>query len=132
MILQISVEFKEAYELLVSAWAAAFVKQQGSLDLSREWFNWCQAKLSPQNLVLIDEIRRMEQAVPIALLLSCPHAGAAEFGLNGLGPCPAKRHMRSSTLSTPTRSADRRKACARCAKYWQKVWECGTSSISAA
>ncbi|MGI6148424.1 MAG: winged helix-turn-helix transcriptional regulator [Firmicutes bacterium] len=79
MILQISVEFKEAYELLVSAWAAAFVKQQGSLDLSREWFNWCQAKLSPQNLVLIDEIRRMEQAVPIALLLSCPHAGAAEF-----------------------------------------------------
>ena len=30
MILQISVEFKEAYELLVSAWAAAFVQQQGS------------------------------------------------------------------------------------------------------
>lgn len=79
MILQSAVEFKEAYELLVSAWAAAFAKQPGMLDLRRDWFNWCTAKLSGQNLALLEEIRHMEQAIPIALALNSPDSSAAGF-----------------------------------------------------
>lgn len=79
MILQFGVEFKEYYELLVSAWAAAFIKQQGQLDLSPDWFKWCTAKLSTQNYALLDEIRRIDPSLPIALLLSYPEESAAGF-----------------------------------------------------
>ena len=79
MILQFGIEFKEAYELLVSAWAGAFAKQPGMLGLSRDWFNWCTTKLSAQNLTLLEEIRRMEQAIPVALALNSPNPTAVGF-----------------------------------------------------
>lgn len=79
MILQFGVEFKESYELMVSAWAAAFAKQQGVLDISGDWYKWCKAKLSSQGLALLDEIRRMDQAIPVALLLYCPDETALGF-----------------------------------------------------
>lgn len=79
MILQFGVEFKEYYELLVSAWAASFIKQQGQLDLSPDWFKWCTAKLSTKNYALLDEVRRMDPSIPIALLLAYPEDTAAGF-----------------------------------------------------
>lgn len=114
MILQFRVEFKEAYELLVSAWAAAFAKQQGLLELRRDWFKWCQAKLSTKHLALLEEIRRMEQAVPVALLLNSPHSQAAAFikWVGALSGTDAYEIVYSFDPNTPRQSPQvLRKAC---------------------
>ena len=59
MILQFGVEFKEYYELLVSAWAFPFIKQQGQLDLSPDCLSGY-GKTLYKNYALLDEVRRMD------------------------------------------------------------------------
>lgn len=79
MILQFGVEFQEFYELIVSAWAITFSRQQGTLDLSPKWFEKNIPKLPPNILPILDTIRRFDGAIWYALLLNSPVSSAKEF-----------------------------------------------------
>ena len=131
MILQFGIEFKEAYELLVSAWAGAFAKQPGMLGLSRDWFNWCTTKLSAQNLTLLEEIRRMEQAIPVALALNSPNPTAVGFikWVNSLSGSDAYEIIYSFDPNAQRKTP---RYCGSFAKPWEGAWGCGTTSISTA
>ncbi len=79
MILQFGVEFQEFYELIISAWAITFSKQQSTLDLHPQWFAKNIAKLPSNILPILNNIRRLDGALWYALLLNSPVWSAKEF-----------------------------------------------------